>query len=118
MACNIRAARVVAAWKKPRHSLLRAFHGHDTCPTTYTYHQRKLCELCPREFHDVVHSLDGGAMEELDNIRVSYMPPAMDGEQRITVRATISNIVRSKTSGWSDHELEFFIWLLRYFRAF
>jgi hypothetical protein len=116
MACNIRAARVVAAWKKPCQSRLRAFHGHDVFPTTY--HQRKLCELCPREFHDVVHSLDGGVMEELDYIRVLYRPPAMDGEQRITVRATISNIVRSKTSGWSDHELEFFIWLLRYFRAF
>jgi hypothetical protein len=80
-------------------------------------HKRTLCELCPREFHNVVNSLDDNIIDELDYIRVMYKP-SMETDQRISVRKKVSKIVMSKESGWTEHELEFFIWVLRYYRVF
>lgn len=80
-------------------------------------YKRTLCELCPHKFHDVVNSLDDSIIDELDYIRVMYKP-SLETDQRISLRNKVSNIIKSRESEWSEHELMYFVWLLRYYRVF
>lgn len=82
-------------------------------------YRTKLKSMCPREFFHVIDSLDNEIIEELEYIRVMFKP-SMEPDQRIPLRRYVSNIVKTKHQSddtWSDQELEYFIWLLRYYRA-
>lgn len=78
-------------------------------------YRKRLCDICPREFHDFVNSMDRHIVCEIEYICILFKHP-LDMEQRVSFRKRLSKIVKSKE--WDDHELEFFIWLLRYYRAF
>jgi hypothetical protein len=88
----------------------------DEMNQTKTYRVR-LCELCPQKYHDVVNSLDDDVIDVLDYIRVMYKPP-MEYDQRIKLRQKVSIIVKSKEPAYNEHQMMFFIWVLRYYKVF
>lgn len=71
-----------------------------------------MIEHTPSQYHPVLQKLDEKTIASLDFIRIMYDKP-LKPYQRVRVRRTIVDLIDAKD--WSNDELEYFMYVLKFY---